>query len=74
MSDRSTESAPVGVVPRRSAPALEPLIHDAADRAPVSSRVDDPAPAAAPRLQQWLSSLAAVGIGAAALEWLKGPG
>jgi len=70
MPQQYNESQPVGVVPRRRAPLLDSLMSDVPEGWSVVDEVESPAgkPSA---ISQWLTGATALGILAAAMEWLK---
>jgi hypothetical protein len=65
------KATPVGVVPRRHAGAIQPLMSDRLETCTVAEDVDPPHSRTIPPLPQWLASVASLGIITAALEWLK---
>lgn len=66
------DAAPVGVVPRRRAASIEPLMSDTLDACTVAEGLAPAGPGRRfPPLPHWLSTMASVGVVAAALEWLK---
>lgn len=65
------EAAPVGVVPRRHARAIQPLMSDRLETCTVAEDVDPPHSRKILPLPQWLASVASLGIITAGLEWLK---
>ncbi|MGA8261076.1 MAG: hypothetical protein WB783_12750 [Arenicellales bacterium] len=68
----NNDAAPVGVVPRRRAASIEPLMSDTLDVCTVAEGVASPGPGRSlPPLPHWLSAMASVGVVAAALEWMK---
>lgn len=75
MRKYNDEAAPVGVVPRRHARSIEPLMGDSLEACTVADTVDRPGAAKKsirlPSPPQWLSYVGSLGIVAAALEWLK---
>lgn len=77
MREHSDRAAPVGVVQRRRAPSIHPLMSDTLDAGEVTEEIraphdgaGDADPAATP-LYQKLSTAATLGLAAAVLEWLK---
>jgi len=65
------QAAPVGVVSRRDARAIQPLMSDRPEICTVAKDVDPPHSRRMPTPPQWLASVASFGIITAALEWLK---
>lgn len=73
MRNRSDHQTPVGVVPRREAQSIAPLVSDTPAGGTVVDAAADPGAAAAPAWIQWLPSVTAVAAVAGALDWLKLP-
>lgn len=71
MRNHREQAAPVGVVPRRHAGSIEPLMWDGLETCTVAEELVPPQGRKLPPLPQWLSSVVSFGIVAAALEWLK---
>lgn len=63
--------APVGVVPRREAGAIEPLMCDTPETCTVDEGIDASGGPGSPAWSQWLPSVTLVTAVAGALEWLK---
>lgn len=62
---------PVGVVPRRQAGAIGPLMSDTYESCTVDEGVEPSDGAAAAAWSRWLPSVALVTVVAGTLEWLK---
>lgn len=71
MRDQNKAQTPVGVVPRRQARSIEPLMFDAPEPCTVAEEVEVSRGRAAPPWSRWLPSVALVTAVAGALEWLK---
>lgn len=71
MRDQKDAQTPVGVVPRRQARSIEPLMFDGPDPSTVAEDIEASRGRAAPAWSRWLPSVTLVTAVAGALEWLK---
>jgi len=73
MCEMSDDPAPVGVVPRRQARSIEPLMSDVPDAAETRTVVGgvNESPPGSADWARWLPSMAVFTAVAGALEWLK---